>query len=104
MSGVINGSNSMHVLFRSDNEAVVAILNSRTSKIPTIMGLVRSLLSAAAKFCFTFSAEHVPGEHNEIADALSRFHWQVFFQRAPWALQSPTQIPSQLLEELMAVL
>lgn len=91
-----------HVLFRSDNEAVVAILNSRTSKIPTIMGLVRSLLFAAAKFSFTFSAVHVPGEHNEIADALSRFHWQVFFQLAPWALQSPTQIPVQLLEELTA--
>lgn len=93
-----------HVLFRSDNEAVSAILNSRTSKIPCIMGLLRSLLFAAAKFSFTFSAEHIPGEKNTIADALSRFHWQVFHQAAPWAQPSPTHIPGHLLQELSSVL
>ncbi|KAK3745292.1 hypothetical protein QZH41_013949 [Actinostola sp. cb2023] len=74
-----------HVLFRSDNEAVVFILLSRTSRVPGIMRLVRSLLMAAAQFNFTFSAQHIPGIQNKVADALSRFHWQVFWQLVPKA-------------------
>lgn len=89
-----------HVLFRSDNEAVVAILKSRTSKISSIMKLLRSLLLVAAQFNFSFSAEHVPGVQNGIADALSRFHWQVFHRLAPWARRSPSAIPGHLLQEL----
>lgn len=37
------------------------------------MYLLRDLLLSAARF--SFSAKHVPGVHNEIADALSRFRW-----------------------------
>ena len=62
-----------HILFRCDNEAVVHILNSRTSKVPALMHLLRDLLLSEARF--SFSAKHVPGVHNEIADALSRFRW-----------------------------
>ena len=53
-----------HILFRSDNEAVVYILNSRTSKIPELMRLLRHLLASAARFNFFFSSQHVPGIHN----------------------------------------
>ena len=38
-----------HVLFRSDNEAVVAILTTRTSKMPALMHLLRDLLLSAAR-------------------------------------------------------
>ena len=38
-----------HVLFRCDNEAVVHILLARSSRVPCIMGLLRHLLSAAAR-------------------------------------------------------
>lgn len=93
-----------HVIFRSDNESVVAMLNSRSSKVPCLMHLLRSLLMAAAKFNFTFAAAHVPGVQNPVADALSRFQWQVFRRLAPWAQPSPTPIPGQLLAELLAPL
>ena len=72
-----------HVLFRTDNKAVVYILNSRTSKVPVLMHL------------------HVPRIHNCIADALSRFHWQEFRMLAPKAQLHPVSIPPQLLEELI---
>ena len=39
-----------HVLFRTDNEAVVYILNSRTSRIPVLMRLLCHLLASAARF------------------------------------------------------
>ena len=89
-----------HVLFRSDNDAVVHMLNSRTSKIPCLMRLLRNLLFSAACHIFSFSAEHVPGVNNQLADALSRFHWQEFRQLAPDAQPFPTLIPPQLLAEL----
>ena len=63
-----------HVLFRSDNKAVVHILLARTLKVPCIRQLLHHLLSAAAHFNFTFTSQHIPGVHNHIADALSRFH------------------------------
>ena len=47
------------------------ILNSRTSKVPALMHLLRDLVLPATSFSFSFSAKHVPGVHNEIADALS---------------------------------
>ena len=90
-----------HVLFRTDNEAVVYILNSRTSRIPVLMRLLRHLLASAARFNFSFASQHVPGVHNCIADALSRFHWQEFRRLAPQAQLLPVSIPSHLLEELI---
>ena len=91
-----------HVLFRSDNEAVVHILTSRTSKVPCIMQLLRHLLSAAARHNFTFTAIHLPGIHNSIADALSRFRWQEFRRLAPEALPLPAPIPHQLWDFLIS--
>ena len=34
------------------------------------MQLLRHLLSAAARFNFTSTAQHIPGIHNNIADAV----------------------------------
>ena len=93
-----------HVLFRSDNDSVVHILNARTSKVPCLMHLLRSLLLAAARHSFSFSAQHIPGVTNSIADALSRFHWQAFRRLAPEAHRHPTPIPPQLLEDLISPL
>ena len=93
-----------HVLFRSDNEAVVHMLNSRTSKIPSLMQLLRNLLLSAARYSFSFSAQHIPGVFNQIADALSRFRWQEFRQLVPGAQPTPTPIPPQLLSELTSFL
>ena len=65
-----------HVLFPSDNAAVVAILTSRMSKVPALMHLIRDLLLSAARRGFTFSAVHVLGVQNKVADDISHFRWQ----------------------------
>ena len=70
---------------------VVHMLNWRTSKIPSLMQLLHSLLLSAARFNFSFSAEHIPGVHNQIADALSRIRWQEFRRLAP-ADSSPAPV------------
>ena len=89
-----------HVLFHSDNDAVVHILNSRTSKVSCLMRLLHSLLFAAACHCFSFSAQHIPGVTNQIADAISHFRWQECRRLAPHAQLHPAPIPPNLLTEL----
>jgi len=89
-----------HVLFHSDNEAVVHRLNSRTSRAPSLMELLCSLLLSATCYSFSFSAQHIPGANNPIADALSHFYCQAFWQLAPEEEPVPTSIPIQLLLEL----
>ena len=89
-----------HVLFRSDNDAVVHILNTRTSRVPCLMRLLRSLLFSAARHNFSFSSQHVSGVSNQLADALSRFNWQEFRRLAPEAQPLPTVVPPALLAEL----
>ena len=50
-----------HVLFRWDNDSVLPNLNARTSKVLCLMHLLRTVLLAAARHSFSFSAWHIPG-------------------------------------------
>ena len=90
-----------HVLFRSDNQSVVAMLTSRTSKVPALMHLLRDLLLSAALWGFSFSSVHVPAIQNNVADAISRFHWQEFCRLAPEAQLNPCPVPQLLLASLI---
>ena len=90
-----------HVLFRSDNEAVVTILSAITLKVPVLMHLLRDLLLSAARWGFSFSSAHVPGVDNKVADAISRFHWQEFRRLAPEAQAAPCPVPKLLLDSLI---
>ena len=86
-----------HILFRSDKEAVVHILNTQTSRLPCLMHLLRSLLFSAAHHSFSFSSQQVPVINNQLADALSRFNWQEFWHLAPDAQPRSTVVPPDLL-------
>ena len=82
-----------HVLFRSDNEAVVAIPSARTLECSVLVHLLRDLLLSAARWGFTFSAAHLPGVDNKGADAVSRFRLQGFRRLAPEAQAAPCTVP-----------
>ena len=71
---------------------------TRTSKVPALMHLLHDLLLLVECWGFTFTAAHVPGVDNKIADAISRFRWQEFGQLAPEAHSSPCPIPQLLLD------
>ena len=53
------------------------------------MQLLRLLFLSSARYNFKVMAKHVPGKTNSIADALSRFNMQAFFQLAPQARRTP---------------
>jgi hypothetical protein len=84
------------VLFHCDNAAVVEIFNQQTSKCPRVMDLVRPLVLKCMELNTVIRANHIKGEHNIIADAISRFNTQVFRENAPLADLHPTAIPTNL--------
>ena len=85
---------------RTDNAAVVAIINKGNSKVPLAMHLMRSLFFFLAHFHFTAYAVHLPGVQNEAADTLSRNDTS-FFQQVPMASREPVLVPLELMEALI---
>ena len=82
-------------MIRSDNEAIVAILNKQTSKFPHIMQFVR-FLSCSVKSNIGFCAGYIEGKLNDIADALSRFQMERFRSLAPAAEPKGIAVPQFL--------
>ena len=77
------------IVFYGDNQAVVSIINSKRSKSPRIMDLVRALTLQTMKYNFYFKALHVPRHYNDIADSISRFQQTRFQRLAPHADHQP---------------
>ena len=87
------------ILFRCDNAAVVEVVNKRAGKDLQLAHLSRCLFFFAAYHGFSFSAEHIPGVDNILADALSRDHLDNFLSYHPQAI--PSYVPTPLLSLLM---
>lgn len=85
---------------KCDNESVVAVISSRTSKNPSVMHLLRCLFFFEASFNFCLSAIHIPGVQNDLADDLSRNRLSLFLQKAPALQSDPTGIPQELRDLL----
>lgn len=92
-----NQLTSKKIVFRVDNEALVAILNKKSSKSKRVMGLIRPLVLQSMLSAIQFKACHILGVHNEVADALSRCQFQRFRTLVPQADLEPTPIPDSFL-------
>ena len=89
------------VEFKVDNMAVVHVLNNTYSKDQHLMHLIRTLVFLAARFDFWFSASHIEGKANILAEALSRNNMPFVFSQAPdFRHFHPPLIPPQLLSLL----
>jgi hypothetical protein len=77
------------IMFHSDNEATVNVINKMSSKDKIMMKLVRRLVLATLKHNILLKACHVPGKLNFVADHLSRFRFQEAFQCLPTLSQTP---------------
>ena len=84
------------VCFYTDNEAVVAIINKQTSRDAAVMTLLRKLVLCCMQFNILFTAKHVAGRDNILADRLSRLQVAQFRKLAPWAADRPTMVPRQI--------
>jgi hypothetical protein len=87
------------VLLRSDNHALVEIINKKSSKNKNIMHLIRKLVLILLQQNIQVKCKHIPGKQNTIADSISRFQWGKLFKSLPLeAALEPCQIPCECLE------
>lgn len=60
------------ILFFTDNEALVYVINKQSCQDKQLMFFVCKLVAICLKFNILFRAEHIPGVSNTLADCLSR--------------------------------
>lgn len=84
-----------------DNMAVVAVVNTGSSRDKSMMQLIRSMFFLVAHFSVQIRAVHVKGASNVAADALSRNDFLRFLQVVPDAAEHPTPIPQELVSLLV---
>ena len=61
-----------HILFHTDNLAVVQVVRNLNAVDPLLCNLLRCLYFYSAHYHFPFTAAHIPGIKNVAANALSR--------------------------------
>jgi len=90
-----NAMKHKKVIFFSDNEAVVFILNNKSSKSERVMSLLRPLVYLTLVFNIQFRAKHLFSFENKIADSISRGQVARFRELAPTAEEFPSTIPAE---------
>ena len=85
------------ILFFTDNEALVHVINKQSCRDKRLMSFLRQLVLICLRNNIVFKAKHVPGSRNGLADALSRLQVQTFQRLAPSSMDTwPTDIPLHL--------
>ncbi|RUA06910.1 MAG: hypothetical protein DSY43_00970 [Gammaproteobacteria bacterium] len=85
------------ILFFTDNEALVHVINKQSCKDKRLMFFVRELVLKCLQLNIVFKAKHVPGIYNSLADSLSRLQICKFSHLAPTTMEkAPTHIPFHL--------
>ena len=89
------------VLCHFGNQAVVAVLRSRSSKQPQLMHMLRCLYFVEALYGFELLASYIPTKANYLADDLSRNSLSSFLCKVPALKGNQVKVPDQLLEILI---
>ena len=85
------------ILFFTDNESLVHVINKQSSKDNSLMFFVRKLVLICLEYNIVFKAKHIAGVKNRLADSLSRLQVQYFKQLAPAHMDKLlTEIPLHL--------
>ena len=87
------------ILFFTDNDSVVHVINQQTSKNKELLYLLRQLVLTCLRHNVLFRARHIRGKKNILADCLSRLQVGRFKTLAPDVEASPTVVPSPLLPQ-----
>ena len=88
---------NQRVLFVSDNESVVHIINKQTTKDKGLLMLLRQLVLTCLRYNILFKARHIAGSKNILADSLSCLQVEKFKRVSHGRMdQSPTPVLLQL--------
>ena len=85
------------IMIRTDNLAVVHIINSFTSKDPHLILLLRHLVLTCLKHNIFIRSKHISGSKNLTADLLSRQQVIKAKQVSPQLKDAPERLPASLL-------
>ena len=85
------------VLFHIDNMSVVFNILNQTSYLQEIMFMLRKMVLLAMSNNVFYSATHIKGKLNVVADRLSRFQIERARELAPYLDELPRQIPDDWL-------
>ena len=86
------------ILVHTDNQALVSVLNKRSTKLPVANALLREISVECMRLNIILQYTHVPGFNNTKADMLSRLQVEKFLQQSwPDMDQFPTPCPNYLL-------
>ena len=65
------------IVFFTDNEALVHVINKQSCKDKSLMFFVRKLVLICLNHNALFNAKRIPGTYNHLAHLLSRFQVQI---------------------------
>ena len=83
------------VIFHTDNQALVTVLNNQTTRHPMVMHMLRPLVLSLLQKRIKFTAVHIPGKKNITCDDLSRRQDLSRVRGLPWDA-TPLPLPSCL--------
>ena len=87
------------ILFFTDNDSTVHVINRRTSKNRELLYLLRQLVLACLRHDVLFRTRHIQRKKNILADSLSCLQVERFKTMTPDDKESPTVVPSSLLPD-----
>lgn len=65
------------------NRGVVQVINRMSASSPPVLRLLRRLVLRCLGLHIFLYAGHIPGVYNTLADARSRFQWDIFRELTP---------------------
>ena len=99
-TGYMGPSNRGRIIAQRDNEAVVAVINSRYSSDKYLMQMLCCLFFIEAQYQCQVKAIHISGTLNKLADHLSRDNVNLFHYKLRTANLNPSYVPSSLVQGL----
>jgi hypothetical protein len=84
------------VLFHSDNEGVVEVINKQSSPNKIIMNILRKLVLILMECNIMLRSQHIPGSKNVLCDLISRFQVTDHLLNKHRMKLSPEVIPHHL--------
>ena len=83
---------NQQIFIFTDNESIVSVWSSGTSKDKKLMVIVRALFFLITKLNSSFSFQHVPGKDNIYSDLLSRLQVERFKSVFPFSAENPSTV------------
>ena len=85
------------IIFHSDNQIVVNIINKQTTKNKALLYLLRKFVLQTLKLNLKIHCFYIPGCQNQLADQISRGKVTVYNAEMRGLKKFPTRIPQEIL-------